>query len=80
LVTGTKPVLTDQIGIEGIPFLKQSVRIPVVGIGAMNQTNAYAAVKSGLDGVAVVSAICSQEDPKVAAAAIKAEVMRAKGT
>ena len=79
LVTGTKPELTEQIGIEGIPFLKQSVRVPVVGIGAMNQTNAYAAVKSGLDGIAVVSAICSQEDPEAAAAAIKAEVMRAKG-
>jgi thiamine monophosphate synthase len=45
----------------------------------MNQSNAYEAVKMGLDGVAVVSAICSQEDPKAAAAAIKAEVMRAKG-
>ncbi len=80
LVTGTKPELTEQIGIEGIALLKQSVRIPVVGIGAMNQINAYEAVTSGLDGVAVVSAICSQKDPEAAAAAIKAEVMRAKGT
>lgn len=77
-VTGTKPELTVQIGIEGVLLLKQSVRIPVVGIGAINETNAYAAVKGGLDGVAVVSAICSQRDPEAAAAAIKAEVMRAK--
>ena len=78
--TGTKPELTEQIGIEGIPAIRQAVNIPVVGIGSMNQANAYVAVKAGLDGVAVVSAICSQENPKAAAEAIKAEVMRAKGS
>jgi thiamine-phosphate pyrophosphorylase len=77
-VTETKPELIKQIGIEGIPRIKSSVRIPIVGIGSMNRANAYEVVKAGLDGVAVVSAICSQEDTKAAAAAIKAEVMRAK--
>ena len=77
-VTGTKPELTEQIGIEGIPPIRSSVRISVLGIGSMNQANAYEAVKAGLDGVAVVSAICSQKDPKAAAEAIKAEVIRAK--
>ncbi|MFW9928271.1 MAG: thiamine phosphate synthase [Candidatus Thorarchaeota archaeon] len=77
--TETKPELVGQIGIEGIPSLKGEVQIPVVGIGSMSQANAYEAVKAGLDGVAVVSAICSHEDPRAAAEAIKAEVMRAKG-
>jgi thiamine-phosphate pyrophosphorylase len=77
--TETKPDLREQIGIEGISHLKRAVKIPVVGIGSMNQANAYKAVKAGLDGIAVVSAICSQEDPKAAAAALKAEVLRAKG-
>jgi thiamine-phosphate pyrophosphorylase len=58
--------------------LKRAVKIPIVGIGSMNQSNAYEAVKMGLDGVAVVSAICSQEDPKAAAQALKEEVLRAK--
>lgn len=78
-VTETKPELVRQIGVEGIPLLKAAVQIPVVGIGSMSESNAYDAVKAGLDGVAVVSAICSREDPRAAAAAIKAEVMRAKG-
>ena len=78
-ITQTKPELIQHLGIEGIPPLRQVVQIPVVGIGSLNQANAYEAVKTGLDGVAVVSAICSQEDPRAAAAAIKAEVMRAKG-
>ena len=77
-ITETKPELVRQIGIEGIPSLKGAVQIPVVGIGSMSRANAYEAVKAGLDGVAVVSAICSREDPRAAAAAIKAEVMRAK--
>jgi len=76
--TETKPELVQQIGIEGIPSLRDAVRIPLVGIGSMSESNAYEAVKAGLDGVAVVSAICSREDPKAAAEAIKAEVMRAK--
>jgi thiamine-phosphate pyrophosphorylase len=77
-VTDTKPELVEEIGMQGISFLKRAVKIPIVGIGSMNQSNAHEAVKMGLDGVAVVSAICSQEDPRAAAAAIKAEVMRAK--
>ena len=77
-VTTTKPELAAQIGIEGIPSLKRAVKIPIVGIGSMNHSNAYEAVRAGLDGVAVVSAICSQEDPKAAAQALKEEVLRAK--
>ena len=77
-LTGTKPELVGQIGIEGIPSLKEGVQIPVVGIGSMSQANAYEAVKAGLDGVAVVSAICSHEDPRAAAEEIKKEVLRAK--
>jgi thiamine-phosphate pyrophosphorylase len=78
-VTGTKPELVAEIGMKGISSLRRAVKIPLVGIGSMNQSNAYEAVKMGLDGVAVVSAICSQEDPQAAARALKAQVMRAKG-
>jgi thiamine-phosphate pyrophosphorylase len=77
-VTKTKPELVAEIGIQGISSLKQAVEIPIVGIGSMNKSNAYEAVRAGLDGVAVVSAICSQEDPRAAARALKSEVLRAK--
>ena len=78
-VTKTKPELVGEIGLAGIPPLRQAVELPLVGIGSIDQNNAYEAVKAGLDGVAVVSAICSQKDPKAAAEAIKTQVMRAKG-
>jgi len=77
-VTSTKPDLTVQVGIDGIAPIRQAVRIPLVGIGSMNAENAFEAVRAGLDGVAVVSAICSQRDAEAAARAIKAEVLRAK--
>jgi thiamine-phosphate pyrophosphorylase len=77
-VTSTKPDLTVQVGIDGIAPIRQAVRIPLVGIGSMNAENAFEAVRAGLDGVAVVSAICSQRNAEAAARAIKAEVLRAK--
>ena len=77
-VTSTKPDLTVQVGIDGIAPIRQAVRIPLVGIGSMNAENAFEAARAGLDGVAVVSAICSQRDAEAAARAIKAEVLRAK--
>jgi thiamine-phosphate pyrophosphorylase len=79
-VTSTKPDLTAEIGIDGIAPIRQAVRIPLVGIGSMNAGNAFKAIRAGLDGVAVVSAICSHRDPEAAARAIKAEVLRAKAS
>jgi thiamine-phosphate pyrophosphorylase len=79
-VTSTKPDLTAQIGIDGIVPIRRAARIPMVGIGSMNVANAFEAVRAGLDGVAVVSAICSHRDPERAARAIKAEVIRAKAS
>ncbi len=78
-VTATKPELMKQIGLEGIAPIRQAVNIPIVGIGAMNASNAFQAISAGLDGVAVVSGIVSQKDVMAAARGIKAEVMRAKG-
>jgi thiamine-phosphate pyrophosphorylase len=77
-VTSTKPELTMQIGIAGIAPIRAAVKIPLIGIGSMNASNAFDAIRAGLNGVAVVSGIVSQKDITSAAKAIKAEVMRAK--
>lgn len=78
-VTSTKPELTSQIGIEGIAPIRQVTRLPLVGIGSMNETNAFSVIRAGLDGVAVVSAICSREDVCEAAVNIMKEIRRARG-
>jgi thiamine-phosphate diphosphorylase len=78
-VTATKPELTKQIGIKGIPVIRKAVEIPLVGIGSMNASNAFDVISAGLDGVAVVSGIVSQKDVSGATKAIKAEIMKEKG-
>jgi thiamine-phosphate pyrophosphorylase len=78
-VTSTKPELTNQIGIEGIGPIRRATRLPLVGIGSMNETNTCSVIRAGLDGVAVVSAICCKEDVRAAAERIMQEILRARG-
>ncbi len=78
-VTSTKPELTSQIGIEGIGPIRRATRLPLVGIGSMNETNTCSVIRAGLDGVAVVSAICCKEDVRAAAERIMQEILRARG-
>ena len=48
--------------------------IPVVAIGGITQENVVKLAGSGIDGVAVISAIYAQKDIKKAAADLKAAV------
>ncbi len=68
-MTATKPELVCQIGFEGIGPIRRATNLPLVGIGSMNETNAFEAVRCGLDGVAVVSAICRKKNVRRAAGA-----------
>lgn len=77
-VTATKPELTNQIGVEGIGPIRQATRLPLVGIGSMNESNAFSVIRAGLDGVAVVSAICGRPDACEAAETIMKEILRAR--
>ncbi|TGL40290.1 thiamine phosphate synthase [Leptospira perdikensis] len=60
--TNTKPAW----GLEGLKWLRSKTTIPIVAIGGINESNAETVVKAGADSIAVVSAICSAEDPKLA--------------
>jgi thiamine-phosphate pyrophosphorylase len=44
------------------------IRLPLVGIGGIDATNASRVIRAGADGVAVVSAIASAHSPREAAA------------
>jgi thiamine-phosphate pyrophosphorylase len=78
-VTATKPELMNQIGLKGIGPIRRATRLPLIGIGSMNETNAFSVIRAGLDGVAVVSAICSKPDVCGAAEKIMQEILRARG-
>ena len=69
--TGSKETATEPIGIEGIIRIKESVSIPVVGIGGIGMSNIVDVKESGIDGISVISAILSKDDIKAAARELK---------
>lgn len=62
----TTPTKTDTKvpwGLDGLAKIKTYSKHPLVAIGGINVTNIKSVIKAGADSVAVVSAICSAEDP-----------------
>jgi thiamine-phosphate pyrophosphorylase len=78
ITTPTKPELEEAVGLEGLRKIRKAVKIPLVGIGSMNRTNAYDVIRAGADGLAVVSGIVAADDPIRAASEIKSEILRAR--
>lgn len=65
--TSTKQNAASAIGPEGIGKLVGISHLPVVGIGGIGTSNAADVMASGVDGIAVVSAIMAAADPASAA-------------
>jgi thiamine-phosphate pyrophosphorylase len=78
--TPTKTDTAPPLGLEGLRKIRKAVRLPLVGIGGLNPGNATEVIRSGADGVAVVSAIVAAEDPQTAADALKQIIIEAKLT
>ena len=75
--TPTKTNTIKQWGIAGLQKAINISRFPIVAIGGINQSNLDQIIKTGVDGVALVSAICHADDPKVAAAALLKQIQEA---
>ena len=71
--TGTKAD-AGVIGLRGLAEVLSSVSIPVVGIGGISPANAQDVITAGASGIAVISAILSQDDIYGAAATLRAIV------
>jgi len=65
--TPTKTDTAPPLGLKGLRAIREAVRLPLVGIGGLNRDNAAAVIQNGANGVAVVSAIVSADDPATAA-------------
>lgn len=76
--TPTKTDTAAPLGLAGLQAIRRVVKIPLVGIGGLNRGNAAEVVRSGADGVAVVSAIVAAEDPEQAARELKREIDAAR--
>ncbi|RYM02914.1 thiamine phosphate synthase [Sporolactobacillus sp. THM7-7] len=68
------------VSIETLGAIRQTVRIPIVAIGGIDEANVETLYPAGIDGIAVISAILSQKDVLGAAKALreKAETFRKK--
>lgn len=67
--TTTKADHKQPIGFDGLSGLAALTALPTVAIGGLNADHADKVMAAGVDGLAVVSAICGQADPQNAAAA-----------
>lgn len=63
---------TEHVSLELLRRVKNTVKLPVVGIGGISIENAPLVKAAGVDGIAVVSAILGCRDIKGAAQSLKA--------
>lgn len=73
-VTDTKPELVHVLGLEGVREITALSRHIQVAIGGINATNAAGVLQAGVHGLAVVSAICSADNPMKAALEIRQKI------
>jgi len=65
--TTTKRDAKEPIGVEGVKAIVKAVSKPVVAIGGINKYNIAEVLKTGVSGVAVVSAIANSPNPEESA-------------
>jgi thiamine-phosphate pyrophosphorylase len=68
--TLTKTDTSAELGVDGLADLCRRTEMPCVAIGGIHASNVAAVRASGVQGVAVVSEICTASDPAAAAAAL----------
>jgi thiamine-phosphate pyrophosphorylase len=72
--TATKPDAGSPMGIGGLRLARAMTRLPLVAIGSVNAGNLAEVMAAGMDGAAVVSAVCSAADPEAAARALRRSI------
>lgn len=72
--TVTKKDAGAAVGLDGLAALRAATTLPVVAIGGISASNAADVMRAGVDGIAVVSAICGQASPRTAAENLLAQL------
>lgn len=68
--TTSKPDASPATGIELLQKVVQAVNLPIIAIGGVNAANTRQVIKAGAYGIAVIAAVCCQENPEQAARAL----------
>lgn len=64
--TGSKADAGLVKGIDGLREFVDAVDIPIIAIGGIGLENAREVMATGARGIAVISAVCSQDNPEIA--------------
>lgn len=72
--TPTKTDTAPPFGLAGLTRVRDMTELPLVSIGGIQLENARQIMQAGSDGIAVVSAICSAENPADATRALLNEI------
>jgi thiamine-phosphate pyrophosphorylase len=72
--TSSKRNAPAALGLDMLDDLVRYKRCPAVAIGGITAQTAANVLRCGVEGIAVVSAICGQDDPAQAARVLRAEV------
>jgi thiamine-phosphate pyrophosphorylase len=76
--TNTKLDINTPLGLSGIKEIANFTKHKTVAIGGINSSNAANVLTSGADGIAVVSAIVSHNNPREAASNLKSIIEKVK--
>jgi thiamine-phosphate pyrophosphorylase len=68
----------DAIGVDGFVRLRQLLPSPAVAIGGVSEENAAGLIAAGADGIAVIRAVLSADDPEEAARRLRAAMRTAR--
>lgn len=74
----TKPDAATPLGPEGLRALRQLTTLPVVAIGGITAERLPAVMATGVQGCAVVSAICGKTSPELSASKLAEMISSAK--
>lgn len=69
--TGSKKDINVPIGLEGLREIISNCSLPTVAIGGINDSNIKDVIATGVNGVAVISAILGKKDIKEAANSLR---------
>ena len=69
--TPTKPDAASPLGVDGVRRIVTATSLPTVAIGGITADDVAQLWTVGVDGIAVVSAVCAAADPRAAAARLR---------
>jgi thiamine-phosphate pyrophosphorylase len=65
-------------GLDALRSIRRAVTVPVIGIGGIGPAQVAEVIAAGADGIAVISAVVSQDDIASAARELRSLVVRAR--